>query len=380
VAIGLGMMVMGLIVYAYMGANRARSLAVGGNMLKISGQASLSQLYAQLQQSRHIYDRGAATDAYLALLPITGYLAGATLSPGPQLTPTSEVLLPKIKPNGSFEAYLDDGTGVPGGQALTTMNGSFDQASVGNALFFLAKDGTIKVQETGTTYQQTAFNSSYYAFHTYRFHYYFLVHRQLPLRAPNVRPDVNWTYQLMHWDSLPFLDRTEVEQWLSGLTTANGAAAQTFITTKLAALSPLYAGALDLGAAGANTAFFNLASIDYLTLTSKTATTAMVSGHYATAIKSQFRTSFGEAFVAFNSVAATGVTPTNAVAVPFVALPVPAYANGVTSPMPMGFEVMIAGPAQARKVLIHLTMTARTQPGNVLIGESLQQIAQIYDY
>lgn len=380
IAAALGMVVSGMVLAAYMGANRAQAITAGSSMLKLSGQATLSNLYSQLNQSRRIFDRGAATNAFLALLPIDGYSATG-LSPGP--TP-SEVVLPQVKSGGSFLIALDDGTGVPGGQAAATNNPDFDATSVGNALFFLSKDLRVGLKDTATGPEATAFNTVDFNIHTYRFQYYYLAHRTLPLHAPPVRGTDGYTYQLMRWDSLPYLDKTEVEQWMTALMAANSsnaAAAHTFLTTKLAAVKAAYAGALDLSQPAA-TAFYDLSTTDYATLPAKLPAPTLTTGHFGTAIKLLMHGSFGEEFVAFNTKPPTNATPVT-VAVPLASLKgsnddVPMYAKATDTPM--GFEVMIAGPPSARRVLTRLTLAARTQPGNVMMGEAYQQITQTYDY
>lgn len=378
IAMSLGLFVVGAALYAYFGANKAQAVSVGSNMLKICGQASVGDIYMNLNQARVIFDRDAVTPTYLSLLPIQGY--AGTLSPG---VVTSEIKLPLAKSAGSFSLQVDDGTGVPGGQAAAAANPDFDVSSVGNALFFLAKDRTVSIRDnSASTLQTNAFKTADFMVHAFRFQFYYLAQRALPLNAMRIRPDVGWTYQLMHWDSLPYLDLGELKDWMKGCMDTGDSNADTYIDGKLAALAAQYPGAVDLAASDAAAAFYDLASSDHVSLTAKPANTPITSGHFSTAMKSQMRTTFGETFVAFNT-----ETDVNNV-VPAVTIPsldqnamrdrVPAYAS--SNGTPYGFEVMVAGPPASRKVLVHLTVAARTQPGNTLMAESFQKLAQCYQY
>jgi hypothetical protein len=175
---------------------------------------------------------------------------------------------------------------------------------------------------------------------------------------------------------------------MAGLFKGNTAAnAQAFIDGKLGALAAKYPGAVDCGQDDPDTAMFQLTkntTTDYTHLKPAVAGSLLVTGHYAHAVMSQMRTTFGESFVAFNTV---GLTPTPVVPiVPIRSLNnqdssnlVPNYADKNTG-IPYGFETMVVGPPASRKVLVHLTLAARTQPGNVLMADSFQQVAQLYDY
>jgi len=265
VAMGIGTVVGIMALTAYMGANKAQAITVGSHMLSNGGQRALSDIYKKLNGARRLYDRGAATNKFLANLPIAGYTAGG-LTPGATLAPVTDVLLPRVVSGGSFAIQQVNGAGV------VTNNAAFDQDSVGNALFFLAKDPRVAIHEPGgSSVQATAFGTADYYVQPYRFHFLFLVRRPLPINAPAVRPADSWTYQLMHWDSLPYLDRADLEAWMAGMMRANGnsSATQTYINTKLAALAATFPGAVDFGEDDPDNAMFQLAKAsptDYLHL------------------------------------------------------------------------------------------------------------------
>ncbi|MDB5096986.1 MAG: hypothetical protein JWM80_1407 [Cyanobacteria bacterium RYN_339] len=381
VAMGIGLMVSGGMLYAYMGANRSQGLTVGSSMLKQSGQASLNDVYKRLNQARHVFTR---TDGpgWLAKLPIDGY--GGGLSPGPTITPSPELVLPLAEPSGSFLARLDNGASVPGGQELGSDNVDFHPGSVGNALFFLSKEPRVTFRDVANGVQDTAFNTIDFNIHSYRFQFYYLVHRQLPVTAMPVRTGDNFIYQLMRWDSEQYLDRREIEEWMKALIAQNPGnvgGAHAFIVDRLGKAAARYPGALDLGQATPNAALFKLDTTDYVALDSQPAAQLLVSGHFGTAVKLQMRTSFGESFVAFNNVA--GSAPAVKPPVPITALSnanerIPTYAT--PTDLPYGFEVMIAGPPASQRVLVRLALAARTQPGNNLIGETYQQLTQTFEY
>jgi hypothetical protein len=383
IAMGIGLLVSAMALTAYFGANKAQAVTVGTHMLATSGQKSVAAIYRNLNGARRIYDRSAATDKFLNRIPIQGLGGGDT--PAVIRTPAvpSEMVLPRVVSNGSFATQLVDGAGV------ITNNVKYDQASAGNALFFLAKDPKVFIRESGaSTVQATAFATKDYFVQLYRLHFYFLARRPLGTGARPVRGTDAFTFQLMHWDSLPYVDRQDLETWMAGLMKAIGgsAAAKTYIDAKLAALSAVYDGAIDAGELDPDTALFDLAKAstsDYTHLKAKATTTLLTSGHYAKAIQSEMRGNFGESFVAFNT---ENGPSASIVGVPIRSLSdtdntnrVPNYADATTG-IPYGFEVMVAGSPTSRRVLMHLTLAARTQPGNVLMAQSIQQVAQVYEY
>jgi hypothetical protein len=383
IAMGIGMLVSGMALYAYVGANKAQAVTVGSNMLKVSGQSTLDQMYRWLNQSRKVMDRAEAK-TYCAYLPIQPFDA-AGLSPGPV---SRELLFPRIKTNGTFERYPDANSGVVGGQQ-GTQDPNYDPAIVGNALMFIVKEGTIQINEeaASTGIQTAAFGTSTYRLHTYRLHLLYLAQRPLPVGAPPVQgTGVNWTYQLMHWDSLPFLDKNEVEDWMQRLMASNKDTSdiEDFITNgtdgKLEKLTGQnYAGALNLAGTTAAESLYELKTDDFRTLNKFSLTSyKLPSGHFSAGIKSTMRTTFGESFVAFDTSASGSAPVVSIKGVSELTNRVPAYAD--PDDMPYGFEVMVIGPATQRQVLLHLTLCARTQPGNVLMAETFQQIVQTFEY
>ena len=42
--------------------------------------------------------------------------------------------------------------------------------------------------------------------------------------------------------------------------------------------------------------------------------------------------------------------------------------------------MLIAGPPDARQVLVRLALAAKTFPGRMMIGEAFQQVVQVYDF
>ncbi len=374
ISVGVGLIVMGAVVQAYFGANKAQATAVGGGILKVSGQKALNDIYRLLHQNRHLFSRNDVTPTFLGRLPIRPYDT-AGLSPGlPSPDPYVDLRLPLAKEDGSFLRVNDTGTVPPG----------WDANAVGNSLFFATVEPKVSLNESGAApIHNTLFGGSTYLLQTLKLHFYYLARRDLAVTANAVRSNERFVYNLMHWESEPYVDYSDLVKWMNMVKDSGNAGGDALIDAKLSSLQtttkPLhFAGAIDIGAADARTtasppAIYQLtATGTRRELVSWTGT--LKTKRFGSAVDFSMKSAFGEPMVAFNT--GPSAAPTS---VPVNGLDVPAYADDNTA-YPMGFEVMVAGPPELRRVLLRLSLAARTMPGKVMIGQSFQQVVQIYEY
>lgn len=362
IATGLGVLVLGIVAQAYMAANKAKAMTVGGSILKVAGAQAISEIYKNLHQSRHLFGRGHTADTYLERLPIVPYYDGpGKLSPG--IVP-DDLRLADIRLKGSF--WVKDAAG--------TANPDFDPDAVGNALFFATTEPKATVADPpGEDMQRDVFGTHSMQFATLRLHLYFLAQRPLP-RGQRVRVPDEFVYQLMHFRSEPYLDARELVDWLRQLKSGGGAGVDGFIDGRLAELATQHPGAIALDAVEAGAATYELAAAsDHLGLVPDP-TDPIETAHYRSPLSIAMNQSFGIPMVAFNTTGASPRPP-----VPVDRLDVPAYARDGDR-HPYGFEVLIGGPPDRRQVLVRLSLAARTSPGNVMVGETFQQVVQVADF
>lgn len=352
IAMAIGGVVLGLVANAYLGANKAQSITVASGLMKASGQMALNQIYEGLHQSHTIFGRNDGADSYMSRLPIFGFDTGAgALRPGVVQT---ELVLPVVQEKAAF--YDENATGAP--------NADFDPASVGNTLLFATSEPkAILHAEFG---QPEAHLSAH------RLHFYYPARREMPPGAYPVRPGDSYTYQLMHWKSQLYLDYNDVVEWIRRY--KDNGATDAEVATKLDRLrmpSGPYAGAINLEAGDGSLAatpgvVFDLTTTGSPTDLDRNAANRFQTDQFRAALKLSMRDSFGETMVAFN----TGDVPVRT-------LQVPAFADD-GSDAPYGFEVAVGGSQENRQVLLRLAMAARTQPGNLMVGQTFQQVARIY--
>ena len=372
VATGIGVVVVGITMTAYFGAQKAQAISVGSGLLKVSAQKTLNQLYTQLHANRHVFDRNDVTETFLARLPIRPFDA-AGLSPGlPSPDPFVDLRLPQARDDGSFLQQLIDGSPGPG----------FDAGSVGNCLLFATVEPQVALAEAAPApVQSPTFGGDTYLLAATRLHFYFLVRRDMGVRFTPVRPGQRYVYQLMYWQSEPYLDYRDVVKWMTAIKDENPAGADAFIDEKLDALKdptrPLhFAGALDVGGADAGLSaspgvLFDLTAVSGKRDLVRNTTARFATARFLSAVDFSMKAAFGEPMIAFNTTGAGGVQ------VP--GLDVPAFASDSTT-WPMGFEVMVAGPPELRKVLTRLSLAARPRASRNLIGQTHQQVVQIFEY
>jgi prepilin-type N-terminal cleavage/methylation domain-containing protein len=351
VAAAIGLVVVGFALEAYFAAQKAKAVAVGGSLLKAAGQATLDDIYKGVHQSKHLYVRGDAADTLLARLPMHPFYEDAgALSPGPT---KEELRLPDLKLTGSFQAT----------------DPNFDPDAAGNALFFARSEPNATADAAGL---QAALGTSRLALPAYTLDFYCLVRRPLP-PGQFVRGTDRYTYGLMHYRSKPYLDYHELVDFQRSLK-RQAADADGTIDEVLAQLKAGYAGAIALDVADGNHAIFDLAAThDHLDLY-ENATARIATGSYRTPLAFAMNQAFGEPMVAFNT---TAEDPSHAL--PVAGLDVPAFAPDKTT-FPYGLETMVAGPPDARQVLVRLALAAKTQPGRTMVASSHQQIVQAYDF
>lgn len=372
ISCGIGMLVMGAVLQAFFGANKAQAIAAGGSVLKSSGQKAVNQLYELLHQNRHVFDRTPITDTWLARLPIDPYDASASrLQPGPDVT--NDLRLPLLKDTGTFLTQ----------NAAGTNQATFDASSVGNSLFFATLEPQAKIiQAAPAAIHSAAFGGDTFMCSAMRLHFFYMSRRPLGT-APAVRAGSDYVYYLMHWESDPYLDYADVKKWMARVKANDDGTADALIVAKLNALKDTtkpvhYAGALDIGSTNADLAtgdaVYSLSAdtTTYLDLVQDN-TNRFATKRFGHAVDFSMKASFGTPMVAFN----TESSPAPSVKVP--GLDVPAYANDYAS-KPYGFEVMIAGPPEYRRALVRLSLAARSNPGGVMIGQTFQQVVQLFEY
>jgi hypothetical protein len=299
----------------------------------------------------------------------------------------SDLVFPTIQPRASF--YVQD--------AAASANPHFDRNKVGNALMFAALDRRARVMDPSSPPQpqKDTFGDEHHQFSAYRLHLYFLARRSLGANG-RVRPGSSYTYQLMHWRSLPYLDYHEVRAWMTEMKNrvpALSPAPDAFISAKLLAMrdhdsgTGPYAGTLNLQAIDAGMAvtampaYHNLVTSDYLDLT-RDGSRRFENDQYRSALRFNTRNSFAECMVAFNT---TAPDDASYPAVPLQAVQslqqnVPAFAPLDTN-KPFGFEVAVGGPGSGRQVLLRLALAARSHTGSrSLTGQVYQKVAQVYEY
>lgn len=373
IAMGIGSVVMALVANAYLGANKAQGMSVGTNALKSAGQIALNDMYETLHGAHTIFSRNGLAYTYMTQrLPIDGYDASATrVTPG---VTAGDIQLPAIMANPSF--WDVDASGVP------NPNASDMRSAVGNCLFFTAREPDAVMLEEGTgTELQATFGTPEYHIGAYRYHFYFLSRRPVAVGGKAMMPGVSFTFQLMHWKSGLYLDYQALAAWMNRLKDAG--VANSYIDLKLTRLSSALpgfepiVGAVDLDApdpspAASPAALYTLSptsSPDHRALTPYAG--RLKTKDYRSAAWTSLKGGFGESMVCFNTDGPAWMPK-----FPVAGMKVPMFADFNTS-VPYGLEVLVGGDPSARQVLLRLALAARTQPGNVLMGQSFQQVVHI---
>lgn len=381
IASAIATVVLGMVINAYVGANKALNATVGGNQLKMAGEKGLEGIYRNLKSAKKIFGRGATADSWLGRTDLEPYKSGG-------LTPkveTADLVLPDLM----SVAYFGGPTPTPAPTPALA-------GSVGNALFFVTTEQAAVVADPSPTpnVMATVFGSRTYRFTAYRLHLYHLARRDLGKFEP-IRGTDRYTYSLMHWTSEPYLDYYEVKKWMSRIMTFTPTITPTpnaLIDAKLDALSDAstgpYAGVIDLSATDASTASSTGAAMYGFTplstarqdLTPDT-TKRFKGADYRSALDFAVRDTFAYPMVAFNNGSATSPPPVKVTDMAKgESLAVPMYAPS-NATQPYGFEVIVGGPASGRQVLLRLALAAKSGAGSRgTSGLSVQQIVQVYEY
>lgn len=373
VATAIGALVMALAFNAYFGANKAKALMGASSMLNDAGQKALNDIYTSLHGNKHLFTRGATADSFLGRLNLAGYDPSPGV-PSPGVT-SGDLLLPIVDATGAVWA-LD---------ASNTANPNFNPNDVGNALFF-AESLPDAVLGDQNNVLQTTFQTSQYRISVYRLHLYYLArHQYAPGTLGQVKPGANYVYRLMSWVSVPYLDYSDMSKWMNRISdeAASGAiatsTAQAYMDAKLTSLQTAagathFTDAIDLtvpdgGLTATPAALHSLTPAAVYRDLSDDTTSRFVCAQLKAATNFDMANQFGVAMVAFDT---QDVSVSN--------LTVPSYASTASATAyPWGLETMIVGPTDARQVLLHLSLAAKTTPGRVLTGVSLQQIVQAFD-
>lgn len=385
IALGIGAMIMTLVTNAYVGANKSQAITVGTGLLKSSGQTGLNDLYQNLHSSALIFDRNTYTDALFTRLPINGVLPNPPARiEEPGLNP-ADIVYPQIQSQGQF--FAEDASNVA--------NANWNPAAIGNCLFFATHEPkAILREEPSSTRLKDATGASEAHISAYRLHFYFLVRRPLAVGSKPVRTGDNFTYQLMHWKSMPYLDHDELRAWMlkivrySVVNPSATPAAPAYIATKIAKLR--HPDAFPNGGTGPYPAAVNFNTpnpassnnigpliVDLNPTNDGTGfntnlTRLFETDSYHHALRYNMRDRFGESFISFNTKVPSPL-PTHRVP----GLEVPRFALPAVAP-PYGFEVLVGGEPSHRQVLLRMALAARTQPGNVMVGQAFQQVVHIF--
>jgi len=315
-------------------ADEARSL------LKKNQQDTLAGFYQTITSSKRILE-GNTGVSMLSYLDMTG--CPATLT-GSQF--------PDIMPLGSLD--------------LTSA--SYAATSVGNCLMLIASDGKIlcKGVTNGASLPVTVQLDSY------RFYFYYLTAQN----GKNLRgTGANVVTPLMvEWRSVPLVDNSEISAFFGDSTLTKNLIAKLRVPDPLPWPTPAatpVSMAVDTSAA-AVTQMFYLMSATTLTLVPTTTLTASTFGIGTSASKAFQVTHMTSGLM--GKTFRYGVLP-NDNSPSFVPgkARVPLYAPAASAaPFPSGFEVVVAGPAVGRQVLIRSAVVAQGYFPGLIIDDKTQ--------
>lgn len=348
---------------AFFSMRRAQGTAVVASQLKISGQRAMRAMYMELSQCRKLL-ASSSLDAPVKDLG-REYFNLFERPATPAAIAALDMRFPRIDTNGGF--------GVPGANS-----GEFEEATVGNTLVFVVPDKTIRLK---TQYLSVSYgfpvptvkllSDQPYLINTQRFVAYFLA--KVPLEAGQApikisgTQSLNYTFQLMRWESQPYVELGEFNTLAGKLVGGNASALVAWNNLKN-----------DYGVTG----LWNVAAP-----TAATSIYKMVNGITGPeqvslptipqrSLKAIAKAAVGglaQDMVAFNTNLGADYR--------FVDFAVPTYApkDATNSVYPWGFEVAITGPSGARSLLIRLALAARLNTSKHLYGQVQQEVVKVFD-
>lgn len=368
ISISVLLIIMALVTHMIVTTNRTQNRVRMENHLRSGIQTALFRISAQLNQTRMIMGSDTLGYAYLNRLsfagapPIAGSSPSATLSV--THSTTSRHLLPTIMPTGSLS---------PEKTCNSFPNNFFRANSVGNMLLFsqyIGKFNRINIADVALRR----------SLDLYEFKLYYITDdNNAPVRnfldywssTPNKR-----ALRLIEWTSRPYVDYTQLQNYITDSTVANRAIIRSSLTG--AGLQRAW----NRSATAINNAFYDIAGVG--------ATLASNAGHVVERARINDILKFGsDAYsIAYNTNMSTGATyfPIRD-RVPFFYNHEPPDCNGAspapnTTPntnlgqFPYGFEVIITGPPSGRNVLTRISSAARSYNGLISHADMLTTFAR----
>lgn len=364
IAAALMMLVTGGVFSAFFGMRKAQGSAVVTSSLTAAGASTLQGIRADLGQVKRLL---ASESVGGVLTPATDWGAQYfALVERPTGLTASAADWPTIRPDGGLGIAVDP----PG-------PGNLDPATVGNRLMFVKTDREVVVDVSGISVtvglppstSSVLLSDSPALLRSYRFVAYFLV--QKPLQ-PGIRINGGLTYanQLMRWESMPYLEKAEVESLMAKLASADrDDVADFLITTR--ELPRVW----DSAATAADEAFYTIDATDGSVDQVAPATPPQILKQRETAAVSLSLDSYAQTMASFN----TKLGGNALFDVPNFKVPNYAVLDAGTLTTPYGFEVGIVGPIDARQVLVRLALAARLNSGNHLFGVEHQAVVRVVD-
>ncbi len=305
-----------VIAMLLMQTTKSYSMYEAATQLRVTNQATLNRIYLRLGSCKRIFNNTAADNVYLS--SISG--------PGAPMILTGSVL-PTIQEIGTL--------------ALGTTN--FNQASVGNCLFFASNDSMPTLLSGTSTVKVDVYRLNYY---------YLTAVTPKPIRAAP-------SYNVIEWQSIQFAD---YDQITSIPTTGN---------KQQNAIAALYAmgikNAWDSTQTSENSAFFSFSSAGGIT----------AAGSYTIPMyRFKVLTSMitGVVIGGFSYGVSSNSSKWTTPACPKT---IPEY--GVASNnFPGGFEVAIAGSSSGRAVLIRSVLVAQGSM-NMIVADDLENVSMARD-
>jgi hypothetical protein len=317
--------------------------------LRLTNQATLNRIYLRLGSCKRIFQNVAADTDFLSKIDISA----APVPLGGTTIPNSSCVLPTINSAGSL-AYGTSSFYMPSG--ITPHN------PVGNCLFFASNDSMPTV---GTSTVSTV------KVDVYRFNFYYLT-------TSNPKPisaTVADCYSVVEWQSVQYADYDEINV----LPTAN--MLQQTIAKALFNLGIKYAWDSNNTAIGSS--FYPINSDGTIGAVSASPTIYMrpsTPQYSSPLVLTKMMT--GVMFGGFSyGVSSNSSKWTGKIKCPKT---IPLFAclengsNALTSPAPGGFEVVIAGLAAGRSVLIRSVLVAQGSMPSV-IADDLETVAMARD-
>ena len=338
--------VVGLVTHMVVNTNKVQGRLRKENQMRQVINTSLFRVAAQVNQTRMLMQADTLGYGYLGRITMTGSPPFWGGLPTANST-TSSLLLPTIRPDGSLSPEKD---------CVNYPDNFFRANSVGNLLLFVKYAGNFNRFSITTANMKRTLD-------VYEFKLFYLTSdSNLPGRfidfwrtSPSLR-----RLRLIEWTSLPYLDFTQFQDYLTDLSTADRTTIRSDLTT--AGLTRIW----NRSATDVASAFYSLGTTTAATPTADT--THTIPRARINDVLLFGNQDYSVAYNANTNAASSSYFPIRT-AVPFFynnnppacngAVPAPnTTPNSATAVFPGGFEVMIVGPASGRNVLMRVTSVA----------------------